>query len=64
VELEDASTLGRSDRIIEIDRVDDPNGLDTEQQAAREGPKGVAKEPNSRCRASSVARLLLFGTAR
>ena len=47
MELEDTATLGRCDRIGEIDTIDEPNELDTERDAAREGTKHVAKEGNA-----------------
>jgi hypothetical protein len=47
VELEDAPTLGRFAGIIEIDRIDDQNELNSEGQASREATMEVAKEPDS-----------------
>jgi hypothetical protein len=37
MELEHRSTLGRFQRIVEIDPVDDPNESDTERDASRHG---------------------------
>ena len=39
VELEDTAIPGHADRVIEIDTIGDPNELDTERRAPREGPK-------------------------
>ena len=50
MELEDASTLGRFHRMVEIDPIDDANEPDTEWHASRERTEDVAKELDSLCR--------------
>jgi hypothetical protein len=50
VEFEDRSTLGRFQRMVEIDPIDDTNERDTERDASRARTKDVAKEPDSLCR--------------
>jgi len=47
VELEDTAILGHADRVIEIDTIGDPNELDTERRAPREGAQIVAEEGDS-----------------
>jgi hypothetical protein len=44
VELKHTATLGRCDRIAEIDSINHPNELDTERDAVRNRTKHVAKE--------------------
>jgi len=50
VDLEDTSTLGHFDWMIEIDTIGDPNELDTERRAPREGAQIVAEEGDSYAR--------------
>src|SRR5713226_9749804 len=47
VELEDPSTFGRCQGIVEINTVDDAAELDTERNAARERTEHVAEVPNA-----------------
>lgn len=47
VELEDTSTLGRFQRMVEIDPIGDANEPDAERDASRERTKDVAKERDS-----------------
>jgi len=50
VKFEDMSTLGRFQRLVEIDAIHDANEQHTERYASRERTKDVAKEPDSLCR--------------
>ena len=47
VEFEDTSTLGRFQRMGEIDSIYDADEPNTERKAPGERPKDVTKEPNS-----------------
>jgi hypothetical protein len=60
VELEDTSTLGRSERVGEIDSIDDADEPGTERNASRERTQDVAEEPNSLSRIKLGCDYLLF----
>ena len=57
MELEDAAILGHPDRVIETDTIGDPNELDTERRAVREGAQ-MSRKKATRCgSSSSVAQI-------
>ena len=63
VELEDRSTLGRFQRMVKIDLIDEANEPDAERYASGERTKDVAKEPNSLCRVQLGRTYFSFAAA-
>jgi hypothetical protein len=63
VELEDTSALGRFNRMVEIDTVDDANEPDTERHGSRVRTEDVAKEADSLCRVQLGRAHFLFPAA-
>jgi hypothetical protein len=60
MEFENTSTLGRFQRMCEIDSIDDPNEPDAERYASRERTKYLAKELSSLSRIQLGCDYFLF----